>query len=634
MWLAAWAGCTTEAGTTTEIGPRVEVSVPVVEVGEAPIGGSAMATVVVQNDGLQDTVLGWAPEEGPFTWIQHPELAVDASGAAVDPARLAGGRLPAGVSMPVDVLFTPTVGGPALGVARITTSGDGVGTFADPARPELVWVAAGAAPLGAATRPWPQWTRAEDLGFVTGPTSARPTFSNAGAAPYAITAVSLERCDPGFALSSALPLTIGPGASADVVLAVAVSGGVEAHCDAIAATDLGVALPFSVSVNAPNCQDDTAPEVAFVEPNTAVILSRTEPATVKVKVVDVDQPPSTLGCEIHSSLKRRVIATCALGTVGTVEVPIALDTVYDAPAIDVWTLVGTDDCGHATTASLPVMIDRGWPADDEDGDVFGPKSSPVDCDEGDRAVYPYAAELPDGQDNDCDGAVDEGTNVRDDDGDGRAEVEDCDDLDAAIYVGAPERANDKDDDCDGVVDNGTLFGDDDGDGFAERDGDCDDTLAERHPGAGELCGDGVDDDCDGQPDEAADCRDSFAATVIAPIVLSATAVGPGDTVVARVETRGAPVTVSWIASTGTLSAPDGPAVTWTAPAAPGVVSLLATVTPADGVATVLDADIAVLEVGPTVEVPTEALSGCASGGGAGGVAVLAALAALRRRRPR
>lgn len=89
--------------------------------------------------------------------------------------------------------------------------------------------------------------------------------------------------------------------------------------------------------------------------------------------------------------------------------------------------------------------------------------------------------------------------VQDYDGDGILCDSDCEDHDAAIFPGAP-------DDCDGVdanCDPTDLIEDDaDGDGVPAC-GDCDDTDAGIHPGAEEICGNLIDEDCDG---EAPDCE--------------------------------------------------------------------------------------------------------------------------------
>jgi MYXO-CTERM domain-containing protein len=142
---------------------------------------------------------------------------------------------------------------------------------------------------------------------------------------------------------------------------------------------------------------------------------------------------------------------------------------------------------------------------DADGDGFSACGD--DCDDGDPAAYPGADEIDDGVDNDCDGAVDEGSDTVDDDGDGYAETDDdCNDGDPGVYPGAPELDNGIDDDCDGVIDQGTGAHDDDGDGYAESGGDCDDADATIHPGAAETAN-GVDDDCDGTTDEGTDWFD-------------------------------------------------------------------------------------------------------------------------------
>jgi hypothetical protein len=96
---------------------------------------------------------------------------------------------------------------------------------------------------------------------------------------------------------------------------------------------------------------------------------------------------------------------------------------------------------------------------------------------------------------------------------------DCDDSDPEVYPGADEYCDGEDDDCDGAIDESdavdatSWYSDSDGDGYGDpatatpscsmpssmidTGGDCDDADAAINPGAEEVCGDGVDDDCSG-----------------------------------------------------------------------------------------------------------------------------------------
>ncbi len=165
-----------------------------------------------------------------------------------------------------------------------------------------------------------------------------------------------------------------------------------------------------------------------------------------------------------------------------------------------------------------------------------------DCDDSDSGVYPLASEYCDGDDNDCDGQVDEAGAVdatawyRDADADGYgagsalsacsapvgyvSQNTDCNDAATNIHPGASEYCNSIDEDCDGTVDDNpvdgqTWYTDADGDGYGDPGtalaacsqpvgaisdaSDCDDAVAAAYPGSTstEVPFDGVDTDCDG-----------------------------------------------------------------------------------------------------------------------------------------
>ena len=169
-----------------------------------------------------------------------------------------------------------------------------------------------------------------------------------------------------------------------------------------------------------------------------------------------------------------------------------------------------------------------------DGSMIG-----GDCDDADANTYPGAFEIVgDEADNDCNGtevcfADLDGDGVRTseevlsdnvtctDAGEGRlsGSAGDCDDRDPAIRPGQSEICNGLDDDCNGAADDRITFRryflDRDGDGFGaggsaptsscaliegyvENDLDCADEDPAVKPGAEELTGDGLDQNCDGR----------------------------------------------------------------------------------------------------------------------------------------
>ncbi len=189
---------------------------------------------------------------------------------------------------------------------------------------------------------------------------------------------------------------------------------------------------------------------------------------------------------------------------GVVDGPTAIDAEsYFADADE-------DGFGDPDTLVVDCTIPAGATTDD------------TDCNDEAATANPDAPEICDGIDNDCDTLVDEDDPDTDVDDDGHSVcINDCDDDDPDVHPDADEVCDDIDNDCDDVIDGPTAVGavvfyrdadeDDYGDpdestmdcsppdGFVDDDTDCNDADRYINPGAYEVCGDGLDNDCDGVP---------------------------------------------------------------------------------------------------------------------------------------
>ena len=190
-------------------------------------------------------------------------------------------------------------------------------------------------------------------------------------------------------------------------------------------------------------------------------------------------------------------------------------------------LSGTPPCGDAECDEVTAICGEDCPDADDDGHT-AMRCGGDDCDDGDPGRFPSNMEVCDlaNVDEDCDPTT---FGFRDNDGDGASDDvccngatcgNDCDDERGSVGPRALEICDGEDNDCDGNVDEelgSDFYPDMDGDGFGEEgatavmaceapadhvgnDTDCDDTASETHPGAFDVCDGTVDQDCDGTVD--------------------------------------------------------------------------------------------------------------------------------------
>lgn len=141
------------------------------------------------------------------------------------------------------------------------------------------------------------------------------------------------------------------------------------------------------------------------------------------------------------------------------------DAAINPDALEVCTDGIDNDCNNLVDTQDPNAVDCLQSCFDNDGDTYaieGGECGPVDCEDNDTSINPGAEEIcEDGLDNDCDGSVDEGCDVT------------CPDADEDGYQDAA---------CGGT--------------------DCNDNDVTINPGSAEICGNDIDENCNGASDDS------------------------------------------------------------------------------------------------------------------------------------
>lgn len=519
--LASMSGCRADTLVEAEHA-RLTVADPAIEFGELAIGEWAAQSTLVGNDGglpmgvELDLSMTGGPDGPEGGFCVHWGALDSACGALleaeadpeVEPVICADGELAAssrvelepGCTVEAVAVFAPAHRGAALGAMVVHTERGEVGdslpeldgdpvTFVQEVRLDgsggsaaiLGWEP----PLGELAWHWPDGSAA----------AVTMELVNLGAADLHLEELDASACGDAVIVDDVVAGTVlEVGARVPVTFVYTATTEATPECAVHINSAEGASATGVLRAAFPDSSE--GPSASVVSPPSGTAVSSDTLTEIVIDLGDDVQPVSTLAVSATAVISGNVVTSTPSDATAQVSVAFPPGSLH--PGAETLRVTVTDAHGNVQELALPVRVDA-VATDDADRDAWGRADG--DCDDSRVDTYPYALELADTRDNDCDGVIDEDTDQADDDGDGSTEADgDCDDADASAGPAMPEVEDAVDNDCDGVVDDRTDAYDDDGDGYRERDNDCDDRDPTASPRAAEVC-DGVDNDCNGDVDD-------------------------------------------------------------------------------------------------------------------------------------
>ena len=491
------AGCFQDPDTVQHLDyPRGELSTSMVEFGSAEQGASVSRTIWLQNQGdlpmgLSDVSLGTDDRSENFSFslstsdMECPEgsgdtgaafskgFVSDSGGGGEETGSTTPGETgspddtPEGVlavldpecRVPIHINFSPVALGELYGSLILQTATEKLGEnatgdpeyFSDPTHAKRIVYLKGEGERGI---PNIQVSpRRYDYGHLWSGTEEQAYISikNTGDGDLTVQEPYLDGCSDEFEITAmgdeGAYAVLEPGISTYVEITYAPEDTDATSCVLVIESDDedSPSIEVDLDANSGSDPDNRPPTVVIRDPGVGYQHDGLGTLDLELNIFDINQPADSLYCRVKSMVlaEGASVAHCeAEDESGHIYVSVDPEDV--GVGIDTIKVQVTDASEIISYASISVLWNAAFPESDDDGDGWGDENDQdedgnYDCDDLNAATYPYAAEVADGSDNDCDGVIDEGTDSYDDDGDSFTEdADDCNDHDGEIYPGAWE----------------------------------------------------------------------------------------------------------------------------------------------------------------------------------------------------